>query len=242
LAKVHRKVIKKSSRPSFSTGIILLIIGGAVIVVAAILVLIGVFKPKTSVAVASDPQGLAMCGSIPCPSKGDPTAPVIIVDVSSFVCSHCRDHFLNTEPKIDEQYVKTGKVHYIAHTLGFDSQAQGIAAAALCAGDQGKYWEYGALLFQNQGKFDPNSMALYAQQVGIDVQSFASCVNSGKHMNDVVQSSNSAEAAGVDGTPSFFINGKLVKGAIPFQCEPGTPECQFSDFQTLIETALKGGK
>jgi protein-disulfide isomerase len=239
LAKVRRKVIKKGSRQSSSTGIILLMIGGAVIVVVAILLVTGVLRPQTSVAVTGDPQGLAMCGNIPCPSKGSANAPVTIIDVSSFVCSHCRDHFLITEPKIDEQYVKTGKVRYVAHVFGFDAPAQSVAAAALCASDQGKYWEYSALLFQNQGNFDSDSMALDAQQVGLDVQAFASCVNSGKHLDDAAKSSEAAETVGVNSTPSFFINGKLLVGAVPFQCVLGAPECQFGDFQTHIETALK---
>jgi protein-disulfide isomerase len=237
VAKVRRKVVKKGSRQAPSVGMIALIVGGAVIVVVVILALAGVFKPKT--VVAGDPQGLAMCGNVPCPSKGDVTAPVTIVDVSSFECSHCRDYFLNTEPKIEEQYVKTGKVHYIAHAIGFDAQAQGVAAAALCAGDQGKYWEYSALLFQNQGQFDASSLSLYAQQAGLDGQAFASCVNSGKHTGDAAASSNAATDVGVNATPSFFIQGKLVVGALPFQCKPGTPECAQGDFQTLIEAALK---
>jgi protein-disulfide isomerase len=242
VAKVRRKVIKKGGRQDLPAGVLVLIIGGVVIVVVAVLALTGAFTPKTSVAVTNDPTGLAMCGSIPCPSKGDPNAPVTIVDVSSFVCSHCQDHFLNTEPKIDEQYIKTSKVYYIAHILGFDASAQSIAATALCAADQGKYWEYSSLLFQNLGNYDANSLALYAQQAGLDGQAFASCVNSGKHINDAAKSSETAEAAGVQGTPSFFINGKLIEGAIPFQCVPGTPECVAGDFQTHIETALEGSK
>jgi protein-disulfide isomerase len=236
VAKVHRKVARRG-RQAPSVGVIALIVGGAVIVVIAILALTGAFKPKT--VVAGDPQGLAMCGNVPCPSKGAVSAPVTMVDISSFECSHCREYFLNTEPKIEEQYIKTGKVYYIAHTIGFDAQAQSVAAAALCAGDQGKYWEYSALLYQNQGQFDSASLSLYAQQLDLDGQAFALCVNSGKHKADAVAASSAATDIGVNGTPSFFINGKLVVGALPFQCTPGTPECVQGDFQTHIEAALK---
>lgn len=240
MAKVRRKVVKRGGRQAPPIRMIVLIVAGAVVVVGAILALAGVFKPKT--VVAGDPQGLAMCGNIPCPSKGDPNAPVKMVDVSSFTCSHCRDYSLNAEPKIDEQYIKTGKVYYIAHPVGFDSQAQQVTAAALCAGDQAKFWEYGALLYQNQGQFDPTSLSLYAQQAGLDSQAFATCVNSGKHRGDATASTNAATDVGVNGTPSFFINGKLVVGALPFQCNPGTPECAQGDFQTKIEAALKGSQ
>jgi protein-disulfide isomerase len=206
---------------------VLLVVGGAVIVVAVIIALAsGVFKPKT--ALANDPTGLSLCGDIPCPIKGDPNAPVIMIEISDYGCSHCRDYSLDTEPKLEEQYIKTGKVRYIVHSFGFGPDTQNVAAAALCAGDQGKFFEYHALLFKNQGAFDSNSLASYAQQVGIDAQTFATCVNSGKHLADVAASSKAAAAAGVDGTPSFFINGKLVSGALPI-----------SEFQSRIEAALK---
>ena len=239
MAKVQRKVAKRGRRRGLATEQVLLILGGAIIVVLVVAYLLWP-KPKV---VAGDPQGLVMCGSVPCPAKGDPNAPVKMVDVSSFTCSHCRDYALTVEPKIDEQYIKTGKVYYIAHVLGFDSQAQQLAAAALCANDQGKYWEYSAALYQNQGKSDPTSLSSYAQQVGMDMQAFATCVNSSKHVKDASDSSNSAMSAGVDATPSFFLNGKLaVQGALPFSCQAGTPECSAGDFQSRIEQALKGGK
>jgi protein-disulfide isomerase len=240
LAKVQRRVVKKARQRGLSTEQILMILGGTIVV---IVVLAYVLWPKPKVVVAGDPQGLAMCGSVPCPAKGDPNAPVKMVDVSSFVCSHCRDYTLTIEPKIDEQYIKTGKVYYIAHVLGFDSQAQQLGAAALCANDQGKYWEYSALLFQNFGRVDSASLASFAQQAGLDTQAFATCVNSGKHVKDAADSSDSAMSAGVDATPSFFLNGKLaVQGAVPFSCKPGTPECSAGDFQSRIEEALKGSK
>jgi len=240
VTKVRRKVVKRSSSQSPSVGVIALIVGAAIIVVVVILALAGVFRPKT--VVAGDPQGLAMCGSIPCPTKGSATAPVTMIDISSYTCSHCRDHALNTEPKIDEQYIKTGQVLYIAHPVGFDASAQGVTAAALCANDQGKFWEYSALLYQNQGQFDSASLARFAQQAGLDGQAFATCVNSGKHKGDAAASTNAAMDAGVNATPTFFINGKPLEGALPFQCKPGTVECAQGDFQTRIEAALKGTK
>jgi protein-disulfide isomerase len=227
VAKVQRKVIKRGRQQNASTGMILLVIGGAVIVVAVIIALAsGVFKPKT--ALATDPTGLSLCGNIPCPIKGDPNAPVIMIEVSDYDCSHCRDYSRDIEPKLEEQYIKTGKVRYIVHSFGFGPDTQAIAAASLCAGDQGKFFEYHALLFKNQGAFDSNSLASYAQQVGIDAQAFATCVNSGKHRADVDASSKAVVAAGVNSTPSFFINGKLVVGALPI-----------NEFQSLIEAALK---
>lgn len=220
-------------------------VGGAVIVVAAIIALAtgALAKPQTSVTPrATDPTGLAMCGTIPCPSKGDPNAPVTMIEVSDYGCSHCRDYAMDIEPLIEEQYIKTGKVRYVVHSFGLAPGTQSIAATALCAWDQGKFWEYHKALFENQGKFDPADLALYAQQVGMDTQQFATCVNSGKYVADVSTTSNAARAAGVTGTPSFFINRKMVIGALPFSCAPSAPECQLGSFQSHIEAALKGSQ
>jgi protein-disulfide isomerase len=231
LAKVRRKVVTSNKTRGLSTPVVLVVLGVAVIAVATIAVVLLQRQSQPGTPATGDPQKLATCGSIPCPTKGDPNAPVKLIDVSSFTCSHCRDYVLTVEPLIEEQYIKTGKVLYIGHPLGFESQAQGLAAAAFCAGDQGKYWEYSSLLFKNQGKFDANSLSLYAQQAGLDAQAFAACVNSGKHSQDAINASNSAMAAGVDATPTFFINGKSLVGAMPF-----------SEFQTRIEDALKSAK
>ena len=227
MPRVQRKVIKRGRRQGASTGVILLVIGGAVVVVAVIIALAsGMFKPKT--ALANDPTGLSLCGNIPCPIKGDLNAPVTMIEVSDYGCSHCRDYSRDIEPKIEEQYIKTGKVRYIVHSFGFGSETKQVAAASLCAGDQNKFFEYHALLFKNQGAFDANSLASYAQQVGIDVQSFSACVNSGKHLADVDASSKAAQVAGVEATPSFFIGNKLIVGAL-----------SFSEFQSRFEAALK---
>jgi predicted DsbA family dithiol-disulfide isomerase len=116
-------------------------------------------------------------------------------------------------------------------------------AARCAAHDQGKYWEYSALLFQNFGQTDPTSLASFAQQAGLDGQTFATCVNSGKHNKDASDSSNSAMSVGVDATPSFFLNGQLaVRGAVPFSCKSGTPECSAVISVPRIEEALKGSK
>jgi protein-disulfide isomerase len=228
LAKVQRKVVKRGRRQGLSTGMTLVILGGAVIVVA---VLAWLLWPKPRAAVAGDPQGLVMCGTIPCPTKGDPKAPVTMVEVSDYGCSHCRDYNLDTEPTLENQYIKTGKVFYVGHVFGFQAQTQAVAAAALCANDQNKFWEYHAVLFRNQANFDSSSLLAYAQQVGLDAQTFASCVNSGKYRSVVEASSKAAADAGVEGTPSFFINGKLVSGSLPL-----------AEFQARLDAAAKTGK
>ncbi len=237
MAKVRRKASRKRSSNSWTA--IILLIAGILVVAAVVVVATGVLNRKPAAAVAGDATGLTACGSLPCPTKGDPNAPVTMIEVSDYNCSHCRDYNLNIEAQIEDQYIKTGKVRYYAHTFGFSAETQAVAAAALCANDQAKFWEYHKILFQNQGAFDASSLSSYAQQAGMDVSAFSACVNSRKHVGDAQAATTSAEDSGVNATPSFFINGKLVQGALPFSCKPGTPECAQGDFKTRLDNALQ---
>jgi protein-disulfide isomerase len=224
VAKVQRKVVRKK-QSGLSTGTVLVILGVALVAVVAIIAVVA--RPKPQQAATGDRQGLAMCGSALCPAKGDPNAPVTMIEVSDYACSHCREFNLKTEPTLEEQYIKTGKVRYISHVFGFQADTQAIAAAAMCANDQGKYWEYQRVLFQNQGRTDTASLIVFAQQVGLDKEALTACITAGKYRNLVADSSTAALNAGVEGTPSFFINGKLVSGNVPV-----------AEFKTRIEAAL----
>ena len=231
--------VKKRASPSPAI-IRLVLVGTAAVVVTLIVLTRGILKSHT--AKVNDPTGLMTCGSMPCPSKGDPHAPVTIIEVADYACPACRAYNQYTAPKVEEQYIKAGKVYYVVHSFNLWPQTESLAATALCAADQGKFWDYHALLFQNQGQFTPNELSSYALQAGMDVQAFAMCVNLGKHTGDVAASSNAARTAGVTSTPSFFINGMLVVGALPFQCTPGARGCEQGGFQTYIETALKNSE
>jgi protein-disulfide isomerase len=204
---------------------VLVILGVALVAVVAVIAVVA--WPKPQQAAAGDRQGLALCGGTPCPAKGDPNAPVTMIEVSDYACSHCREFNLKTEPVIEEQYVKTGKVRYISHVFGFQADTQAVAAGAMCANEQGKYWEYQRVLFQNQGRTDTASLIAFAQQTGLDKEAFTTCITAGKYRKLVADSSSAALSAGVEGTPSFFINGKLVAGNVPV-----------TEFKTRIEAAL----
>ncbi len=162
---------------------------------------------------------------------GDPNAPVVIEEFSDFQCAFCRQFFLETEKPLIEQYVSTGKVFYIYRTLGswLGPGSQYSAEAAYCAGDQDMFWEYHDALFTNQGRmeFSPQNLIRLADDLGMDLNEFGTCVESYKYREQVKQDLTDGISAGVRGTPSFLINGKLVIGAQPF-----------SFFEQAIETAL----
>lgn len=238
MAKIRSRVAQKQpryQRPSL--GITLAVAGVAIVAVFVALWMGGAFQPKP--AIAGDVKSLSQCGGIPCPARGDAKAAVTIVEVADFNCTSCKAFHQVTQPDIEEQYIKTGKVRYVAHIFGFNAQSQGLAAAALCAGDQGKYWEYAAQLFEHQGQADPDSISGYAQNVGIDVPKFAECVNSGKYLSAVRASTQQAQEAGIKATPSFLVNDKFMEGALPFTCKQGELNCIKGDFRSLIEAALQ---
>jgi len=104
--------------------------------------------------------------------------------------------------------------------------AQKAAEAAECADDQGKFWEYHDLIWAN-GAVDLDSLKGYATQLGLDTATFNDCLDSGKNTSEVEKDYQDGESYGVTATPSFFVNGQLVRGAKPFET-----------FKTVIDAAL----
>ena len=118
--------------------------------------------------------------------------------------------------------------------------AQKAAEATECADDQGKFWEYHDLVFANQSAIDVDSLKGYADQLGLDIATFNDCLDSGKYEQEVLQDVQDGRAAGVTGTPAFFINGELVSGAIPFEDYPDQSGAMQPGFKSTIDAALAG--
>jgi protein-disulfide isomerase len=166
---------------------------------------------------------------------GDPDAPVTIVDFSDYQCPYCRRHFEQTLPRIIETYVETGQARYVYKDFPLHSihpNAQKAAEAAECAGEQGQYWPMHDRIFQGQDQWarsaDPvPALKEYAAALGLDASQFATCLDSGQFAAEVEADLSEGMAAGVTGTPGFFINGRPLFGAMPF-----------SEFQRVIEKEL----
>lgn len=161
--------------------------------------------------------------------KGDPNAPVTIVEFSDYECPYCEKFYSQTLGMIDEEYIKTGKVKLIYRDfpLGFHANAQKAAEAAECAGEQDMYFEMHDMLFENGVSGGIDSFKLYASQLGLNTDTFNDCLDSGDMANEVRKDMADGQKAGVRGTPAFFINGEMVSGAQPF-----------SVFQEIIERHL----
>ena len=161
--------------------------------------------------------------------KGDPNAEVTIVEFSDYECPYCARFYSQTLKQIEETYIDTGKVKFIYrdYPLSGHSQAQKAAEAAECAGDQGMYYEMHDKLFEMGVSGGVDSFKQYAVSIGLDATEFNDCLDSGKNYDEVRKDLSDGSAAGVRGTPAFFINGILVSGAQPF-----------SAFQQVIEQEL----
>lgn len=163
-------------------------------------------------------------------SRGSKDAEVTMVEFSDFQCPFCGRFFEQTLPLIESQYIKTGKVKFVYKDFPLDSihpQATPAALAARCSGEQGKFWEYHDLIFQNQQLLGDSSYSQWAADLDLDIDKFNDCYDSKKYLKAVQQDFNEGNNAGVRGTPGFLINGKLVSGAQPF-----------SVFQQVIEAEL----
>jgi protein-disulfide isomerase len=160
--------------------------------------------------------------------RGNPQAPITIVEFSDFQCPHCRDA-QKTVSDILEKYRHKVRIAYRDFPLRqAHPQAQQAAEASRCAAEQGKFWEYHDLLFANQSKLDEFALAEHAGKAGLDVERFSGCLGSGKFKTAVDEDVQAGMTAGVSGTPAFFINGVLVTGAQPV-----------STFEKIIESEIE---
>ena len=101
--------------------------------------------------------------------------------------------------------------------LAMHQNAQPAAEAAQCARAQGKFWEYHDKLFANQQALGKDQLRVYAAEVGLNGEEFNACFDGGKYRDEVQQDMKEGGALGVTGTPAFFVNGRFLSGAQPFE-------------------------
>lgn len=150
------------------------------------------------------------------PSRGDSSARVTIVEFSDYQCPFC-SRAEETVKKVMDAYKGKIRLVYRDFPLPFHSQAQKASEAALCAQDQGKYWEMHEKLFSSQSALAVPQLKEHAKGLGLDSSKFEKCLDSGDKASVVEASKKAGEAVGVTGTPAFFINGRPLSGAQPFE-------------------------
>jgi len=163
-----------------------------------------VLLSPSRVQVAHDPKRL----------RGNPNAPVMIVEFSDYQCPYCHQ----AEPVVKKLLAKYGdqvSFSYRDYPLtSIHANAMIAAEASRCALEQGKFWEYHDLLFTDR-KLDHDGLESEAQSLKLDQKQFDSCVASGRYKAQIEHDAQDARSAGVAGTPAFFINGVFMDGAQP---------------------------
>ncbi len=180
-------------------------------------------KDGSARAVAASIVGVAR------PYRGPADAPVTIVEFTDYQCPFCARHFQQTYPLLLQNY--GDRIKYIVRNFPIvqsHRHAMEAAEAAECAFDQGKFWEYHDRLFEGNSALDHENLKRYAEDVGLDTLRFSECLDSGRKSPIVARDLEDGSRNGVRGTPTFFINGRILIGAQ-----------HYAVFRDYIERALQ---
>ncbi len=201
----------------------LIVLGAALVVVAAIWPQItATFGGETASPAATDIVA-ATPAALPNPnglSLGDASTPVTIDVFEDFQCPACQYFTQNIETLVIEDLVKTGKARYVFHMYPFldggtaseGGESDQAANAAMCANEQGKFWDMHGTLFanwngENQGAFSDDRLQAMAKSIGLDTNAFNACFKANKYKEQIQADLDLGQQMGVSGTPTVFVNG-----------------------------------
>ena len=171
------------------------------------------------------------------PVLGSPDAKVLVIEFGDYQCPTCRMFWKDVEPRLKKDYIDTGKVKLVFRDFPLNQHPEAVLApmAVNCARDQNKYWEYHDKVFReqyNKGddviRLKPADLKKWAKDIKLDPAAFDQCLDSEKYKGEVMKDKMEGEAAGVQGTPTFFINGRVMGGAQ-----------QYPEYKKLIDDLLK---
>ena len=150
-------------------------------------------------------------------ARGAADATVTVIEFSDYHCPYCKQ-VEATVKKLEQLY--SGKIKLIYRDfplLPLPSQAFRAAEASRCARDQGRFWEYHDVLFEQAPRASEGDLNRYAEEIGLDMSKFASCLFQNLHHEEVQRDLDEGVRLGVEGTPAFFINGRFLNGAQPIE-------------------------
>ena len=176
---------------------------------------VDVLKSKTPVRITLEPPRLNVSAASG-PSKGAVNAPIQLIEFSDFQCPYCL-RARATVKKVLETY--GDRIHFVYRHYPLPSHpgARPAAEASECAAEQGKFWQYHDRLFDDPSRLSGTELKQQAAAVGVDMTRFNTCVDSRKYKAQVDADLKDGDEAGVNGTPAFFINGRMLSGAQPFE-------------------------
>lgn len=166
------------------------------------------------------------------PVKGSADAPITIVEFSDFECPFCKRFYDQTLSQIEKNYVETGKAKIVYRDFPLERihpTAKTASLAAECAKEQGKFWEYHDKIFDNQNQLSKTSLKEWAEEIGLNTESFNQCLNNKKYENEVLEDLSAGRNLGVQGTPHFIIRSSEGETTSLSGAQP------YSRFETVLE-------
>jgi protein-disulfide isomerase len=186
-------------------------------------------------AMAQDASDVAKPVSLPDMALGPANAAVTITEYASMTCPHCAAFSENVFPKIKSEYIDTGKVRYVFREFPLDIKAAAGSMLGRCIakGDSGKYFAVIDMLFKQQGdwvtKNTTETLTRIGKQAGLSQQAIEDCLKDQALLDKIAADQKFAsEVLKVNSTPTFFINGEMIKG-----------ETSFEEFDKRIKSLLK---
>lgn len=150
---------------------------------------------------------------------GSASAPVAIEEWADYQCPACGTFARTTQGQLLDTYIAAGRVRFTYRNFAFlGSESRWAAEAAECAADEGRFWQFHDLLYasqagENRGTFAKAKLKAMGAAIGLGA-SFAACIDSGRHERAVRDEAVKGQALGVQATPTLFVNGRLVRGAV----------------------------
>lgn len=172
------------------------------------------------------------------PALGPNPAKVVVVVYSDFQCPVCARVTDATE-QIPEEWPGDVRVEFHQHPLKIHANAENAAVASLAAHRQGKFWQMHDVLFAHQSQLDPESLAGYAQQIGLDVARFRKDYEDPVLRERVRQEGTLADQLGAEGTPGFLVNGRLTVGWGSWQGFRGGVQQEIDAVDALLAKGTK---
>ena len=158
--------------------------------------------------------GLAAAGELPPDftredgrTRGNPAAPLTLIEYSDFTCGYCLKFFRETWPRLKAKYVDTGKVRFLYRDFprGDAGLMVDAAVAARCAGEQGKYWDMHDHLFAKAGEYGAGDFPAYGRALGLNGAAFTTCLKNAKQRTVVFHDRDEGNEIGFRGTPGFVL-------------------------------------
>ncbi len=172
-------------------------------------------KEKNPVTVLLEPPRIEVAEDDD-PTLGAAEAPITIITFTDYECPYC-SRAEETVKKVLDAYPDSVRVVIRDYPLSFHKNAVKAAEAAGCAHEQGKFAAMHDKLFANQRALGVEKLSSYAQEIGLDMGVFNECLGSGKRTEEVQADLRDGSSVGVSGTPAFFINGRMLSGAQPYE-------------------------